>query len=189
MTPPSIYSQTFNHTNFGDQALAREYEDCDFVGCNFAEQDLSEIAFAECRFEDCDFSMAKIRKTAFKDVHFKRCKLMGLHFDDCNDFLLEMHFEHCLLNFAIFYQLRLKETRFEHCNLQEADFTEANLAGASFSNCDLQGAIFDQSDLRKADLRSAFNFHIDPDNNSVAGARFAVTNLAGLLKKYQLVIE
>ena len=189
MSIPSIYSQTFKNIDFCDQSLAREYEDCDFIGCDFAEQDLSEIAFAECRFEDCNFSMAKIYKTAFKDVRFKNCKLLGLHFDDCNGFLLEMNFEHCLLSFAVFYQLRLRGTSFEHCNLQEADFTEANLAGASFGNCDLQGAIFDQTDLRKADLRSAYNFNIDPNNNSIEGARFATNNLAGLLEKYQIVID
>ena len=49
--------------------------------------------------------------------------------------------------------------------------------------------MFDGTDLEKADLRTAHNFSIDPQQNRVAQARSAASGLPGLLMRYQLVIE
>ena len=55
--------------------------------------------------------------------------------------------------------------------------------------CELAGATFDRTNLEKADLRTAYHFIIDPDNNRIKKAKFSESALSGLLTKYDLVIE
>ena len=69
------------------------------------------------------------------------------------------------------------------------DFTEANITGLTLENCDLSGAIFDHTTLEKADLRTAFNYSIDPENNRIKMAKFSLQGIAGLLHKYNIDIE
>ena len=69
------------------------------------------------------------------------------------------------------------------------DFTESDLTGAIFSNCNLTKSLFDNTILEKADLRTAYNYSIDPENNRVKKAKFSVPGLPGLLDKYDLEIE
>ena len=167
---------------------AGEYEACTFTNCSFTELDLSKIIFTECAFDNCDLSLSKINNTAFREVHFKNCKLLGLRFDECNQFLLAFRFTSCVLNFASFYKLKLKNTRFEECRLEEVEFTEADLTKAIFNNCDLERAVFENSILDKADFRTSFNFSINPEFNSIAKAKFSSNGLRGLLEKYNIIV-
>ena len=128
-------------------------------------------------------------ETAMKDVRFSDCKIVGVHFEHCNPFLLAFSFENCKLDLSTFYRLKIKKTVFENCSLHEADFTEADLEGASFSNCDLYGSRFEQTKLEKADFRSAVNYLIDPENNQIRQAKFSLQGVGGLLAKYQLSIS
>ena len=134
-------------------------------------------------------SAANVNGTSFQETQFTNCKLMGLHFDHCNPFLLSVRFTNCSLNMATFYQCKLQKTIFSHCNLQEADCTEADFSNAVFQQCNLMHAVFDRTNLEKADLRTAVNFSIDPERNKLKKAKFAATALSGLLHKYDLIIE
>jgi fluoroquinolone resistance protein len=115
--------------------------------------------------------------------------MLGLHFDDCNPFLLSFDFSSCILNFSSFYRLKLKNIRFEDCKLEEAEFVETDLTGAIFKNCDLRGAVFEGAILEHADLRTAFHFSIDPEKTRIKRAKFSVQNVGGLLGKYNIFIE
>jgi fluoroquinolone resistance protein len=172
-----------------DELSKAEYDNCLFKGCNFSDSNLSDIVFSECRFEDCNFSLANLNNTSLKDVTFDACKLTGIRFSDCNDFLLELHFEECALNLASFFKLDLKGTVFKNCLLSEADFSETNLTEATFENCDLHNAFFERTNLNKADLRTAYNYAIDPELNSITKARFSLSGVSGLLLKYDIEIE
>lgn len=171
------------------QLLAGDYENCSFTNCNFAETNLSKTTFIDCKFDHCNLSSANINGTSFQETVFSNCKLMGLRFEDCNQFLFTASFTNCILNLATFYKVKLKNTSFNNCSMQEVDFTEADLAAAEFNNCDLLHAVFDHSILEKADLRTAINFSIDPERNKLKKAKFSATALSGLLDKYELVIE
>lgn len=166
-----------------------EYEECTFKNCNFSNADLSEINFAECTFEQCDLSMAKIVNTIFREVKFENCKLLGLHFENCNDLLFSADFDGCQLNLCSFYKRSMKNTNFKNCNLQEADFTESDLTGSTFDSCDLTGVTFENTVLEKSDLRSSFNYSIDPELNRIKKAKFSLTGITGLLDKYDIEIE
>lgn len=182
--------EVFEGVDFKKNPLPKgDYENCTFINCLFANSDLSHINFIECEFKSCDFSAARLANTAFRDVIFKTCKLLGLHFEECNQFLFSPEFNECLLNLSTFYKLNLKHMNIERCKLHEVDFTETDLTGAVFSDCDLTGAIFDRTILEKADLRTAENFSINPEINRIRKARFSLTGVVGLLDKYDIILE
>jgi uncharacterized protein YjbI with pentapeptide repeats len=183
-------AENFNNTDLSEKLFSgNEYENCNFSNCNFSGADLTEVIFEDCCFTDCDFSMAQLKKTAFRDVKFKNSKLLGVHFDECNPFLLSFMFESCNLDYSSFARLKIRNTVFENCKMEETDFAEANLSYAIFKNCDLTRAVFDNTLLEYADFRTSFNFSIDPENNHIRKARFSVNNIAGLLEKYDIDIE
>jgi len=196
----NLFSHLMQDKYFEDQNIDKQdytkiplavadYDNCTFLNCNFAGTDLSEMNFAECIFENCDLSNAKLVKTGLKDVQFKGCKLLGLHFNDCEAFLFQVGFDNCSLNLSSFYKRKLAKTRFINCSLKEVDFAEADLSNATFINSDLTTAIFDNTNLEKADLRTAYNYTIDPERNKLKKAKLSVSGLCGLLEKYDLIIE
>jgi uncharacterized protein YjbI with pentapeptide repeats len=79
--------------------------------------------------------------------------------------------------------------RFKKCSLQEVDFTEADLSALVFDQCDLAGAIFESTVLEKADFRTAYNYSMDPEKNRLKKARFSLSGVAGLLNKYEILLE
>jgi len=172
-----------------DHLKIAEYDRCRFSNCKFSETNFSNITFIECEFDSCDLSMVKLTNTTFNDVEFKNCKMLGMHFQDCNQFVLIVGFKDCLLNLSSFYQLRLKSTKFISCSLHELDLASADLSGSTFDNCDLRGAMFENTNLEKVDLRSSYNYSIDPDKNKIKKARFAMPGLTGLLHKYDIILD
>ncbi len=185
-----VEHKTFDHIDFSENGLALgNYENCTFTNCSFLNFDLSGTTFSECIFEQCDLSMATLAGTALREVRFKDSRLLGLHFEDCNDFLFSASFEDCRLNLSSFCRLKLKSTLFKNCNLQEVDFTEADLTSATFDHCDLRGAIFENTKLEAADLRTAYNFAINPALNSIRKAKFSLMGIKGLLEQYDITIE
>lgn len=166
-----------------------DFENCQFIQCNFASADLSECRFEDCRFEQCDLSNANISETAFQNIRFDSCKLIGLQFDTCNSFLLAFQFKQCILNYASFYQLKIPGTRFTKCNIEEADFTNTILNSAIFNECNLNGSMFENTQLEKADFYTSSHLIINPETNNIRGARFSLENIEGLLTKYNIVVE
>ena len=182
--------QEYAGADYSNAALPKgDYENCIFTHCNLSNCDLSGVNFIECEFEDCDFSMAKIANTAFREATFKSCKMLGLRFENCDRLLFSAGFEACHLNLSSFYQLKLKNTIFGNCSLKEVDFTETDLTNSTFSNCDFSGATFDHTILEKADLRTSYNFSIDPEKNRIKQAKFSLSSVAGLLDRYNIEIE
>ncbi len=166
-----------------------EYEKCTFRNCDLSNSDISEYLFEHCAFIGCNLSLIKLNRTTFRDVNFKDCKMLGLHFENCNKFALSFSFDHCVLNHSSLYQMKLKNTCFKHTLLHEVDLTECDLAGAVFDTCDFSGATFDHTILEKADLRTAYNYSIDPERNRIKKAKFSLPEVVGLLNKYDIVIE
>lgn len=166
-----------------------DFEGCRFSRCDLGGLDLSEKNFTDCLFEDCNLSGTKILQTTFNDVKFISCKILGLHFETANQHLFSVKFEKSTLDLCSFYQCKMKKTTFLHCSLQEVDFTETILTEANFDGCNLKGAKFERTNLEKADLRSAVNYSLDPEQNKVKQARFSSPEVLSLLDKYQLRIS
>ncbi|MCW3103152.1 MAG: pentapeptide repeat-containing protein [Bacteroidetes bacterium] len=188
----SLYTEgkRFDKINFTEQQLEKgEYENCTFANCNFSATDLSGINFSGCEFRSCNLSMAKTLKTGFCDIQFTDCKLLGLHFETCNEFLFSAYFENCILNLSSFYRMKIKKTKFSRCSMHEVDLSGADLSGAIFDNCDLAKAKFENTILERADLRTSWNYSIDPEINKIKKAKFSKQGIAGLLDKYDIEIE
>ncbi len=165
------------------------YEKCRFIDCIFSNADLSNYNFLECEFENCDLNMILIKNTTFNDVNFKNSKLLGLNFYNCNQLFLSVNFENSKLDFTSFYNMNLKKTIFKNCNLHEVDFSETNLTKSIFNNCNLNRAIFSNTNLTGSDLRTSYNYSIDPEANRIKKAKFSLEGISGLLNMYDIVIE
>ena len=80
-------------------------------------------------------------------------------------------------------------TTFVDSKLLEVDFAECDLTSSVFDNCDLSRATFDSTIIEITDLRTSFNFSIDPENNRIKKALFSLSEIGGLLNKYDIEIE
>ena len=114
---------------------------------------------------------------------------MGVHFNDCNNFLFAVNFDNCMLNLSSFFKMKLKTTKFKNSVLHEVDFNDTNFLGTTLDTCDLSRAIFRNCNLEKVDFRSSFNYSIDPEANKIKKAKFSLNGIAGLLHKYDIDIQ
>ena len=184
-----IEDQIFDKLDFSQTPFSNgQYDHCTFLNCNFSNVDLSGNTFTDCDFIGCNLSLAKLNKTAFRDVTFKDCKMLGLHFENCNDFGFSITTNHCILSHSTFYRVKLKKTSFSNTKLDEVDFTECDLSAATFDYCDLNLATFQNTILEKADFRTAYNYSIDPEENRIKKAKFSQSGISGLLNKYDIII-
>jgi fluoroquinolone resistance protein len=190
MTDNFFENLVFEGNNFSNQLPQRgEYANCRFLQADFTSADLSFFEFSDCVFDHCNLSLVKCNKTAFSQVSFLHCKMLGINFEYCNEFMFTVTFDTCTLNFSSFFKRSIQKTVFKGSSLLEVDFTEADLTGADLSLCELAGAKFEHSNLEKADLRFATNYIINPEINRLKKAKFSPDGLHGLLGQYDLDIS
>lgn len=178
----------FSKISFADIATAQTFENCRFTSCDLSGANFTGKLFIDCTFEDCNLSLANVSDTGLQNIRFKNCKLSGVNFTKTRDFLLEMHFEGCILDNAIFFKKKNKKGVFKDCSMVETDLTEADLTEAKFENCNLNRAFFERTILRGADMSTSYNFIIDPGSNDIKNAKFSVYGLWGLLAKYDIKV-
>jgi len=96
--------KNFEKTDFKETPFIKgEYDNCNFNSCDLFNADLSETRFIDCNFIGCNLCLVKLNNTVFRDTKFKECKMLGLRFDDCNEYGLSFSFEDCVLNHSSFY--------------------------------------------------------------------------------------
>lgn len=184
------FQQSFNKSILIDKKINhKEFEDCNFKNCDFSNSDFSNNTFIDCEFVDCNLSMLKLSQTSLKNVTFKNCKLLGIHFNECNDFLFEVFFQDCVLDYASFSNKKMPKTKFINSSLIEVSFIKTIINNAIFDNCNLMGTLFNDSNISNSDFSTAYNYKIDPEFNTVKKAKFSANGLAGLLDKYDIIID
>jgi uncharacterized protein YjbI with pentapeptide repeats len=166
-----------------------DYNNILFKNTNFSNRDLDSFEFVDCTFMGCDFSMSKLSNAVLTRVKFLNCKLLGVDFSVCSSFAFSVSFDECLMNYILFHKNDLRKTKFKTCQIKEANFFETNLNSAKFENCDLSDTIFDRCDFSKADFRTASNYIINPNDNSIKKAQFSYPGLLGLLGGFDIEIE
>ncbi len=182
--------KTFEKVNYiGKKINNREFEDCIFKNCDFSNSDFSYNAFIDCEFIDCNLSMLNLTVTSLKTIHFKNCKLLGIQFHACDDFLFNVAFEECVLDYSSFANKKMPKTKFTSCSMKEVTFIGSNLSNSVFENCNLDNAIFNDTILNQVDFTSAYNYKIDPEFNPMKKAKFSTQGIHGLLDKYDIKIE
>jgi len=142
--------------------------ECEFVGRDFRDEDLSRLHTERAVFSECDFSGVNLAESqhlgsAFRNCTFQRTTLWHSTFAQCS--MLGSVFVHC----------RMRPMTFD-----EVDFTLAVLGGNDLRSVDLSGcrmreASLVETDLRKAvlpgaDLRGARTTGARPDDADLRGA-------------------
>lgn len=182
--------KTFEKVIYFDKKISnREFDGCIFKNCDFSNNNFSECVFIDCEFIDCNLAMVKLPATSLKTVTFKESKLLGIRFDECADFLFNVSFENCMLDYSWFTNKKMAKTQWINCSLKEVNFGSADLTAAHFDNSNLEGAIFNETNLSNADFTTAYNFRIDPERNIIKKAKFSIAGIPGLLEKYDIKIE
>lgn len=182
--------QTFEKENyFGKRITDREFDGCIFKNCDFSNCDFSGTVFLDCQFIDCNLGMMTVIKSGFKTVFFKTCKVLGIQFHDCDDFLFNVHFEDCNLDYSSFARKKMPKTKFINSSLREVSFIAADLTGSEFVNVNLERAVFNETQLKDVDFTTAYNYSIDPEFNPMKKAKFSVQGIPGLLDKYDIKIS
>lgn len=182
-----IANETFE--KISELSNRNEYECCTFLNCDLSEANLSATKFIESEFIDCNLSNAKFNDTSILDVKFKNCKMLGIQFDRSNQLLFSAIFENCQLNDCTFFEMKLRQSEFQNSNLEGADFTAADLKDIKITGCDLFNTNFDHANLEGADFSMSVRLQIDPELTRLAKAQLSLSQLPGLLSKYNLKIK
>jgi len=182
--------KTFEKVVYIDKKINnREFDGCIFKNCDFSNSDFSYNTFMDCEFIDCNLSMMLVTGTSLKTVTFKNCKLLGIQFQSCDDFLFSVGFQECTMDYSSFANKKMPKTIFNSCSLKEVSFIGTQLSNAVFDNCNLDHAIFNDTQLASVDFTSAYNYKIDPEFNPMKKAKFSTQGIPGLLEKYDIKIE
>jgi len=133
--------------------------------------------------------MIQLSGTSLKTIHFKECKLLGIKFQECTDFLFSVNFQDCVLDYSSFANKKMPKTSFNSCSIKEVSFIGTNLTNSVFDNCNLENAIFNDTQLAEVNFMTARSFIIDPEFNPMRKAKFSTQGIVGLLDKYDIKIE
>lgn len=186
-------NETFRHVDMACGALAEStFDECEFYGCTFVETVLRACSFISCTFVECDLSLAQLPETRFSDVRLEQCRLFGIDWTRAAwpraRLGKPLTFMRCALSHSTFIGLTLPRLQMHACAAQDVDFREADLTQASFSDTDLEKSLFGGTDLTKADLSRARNYRLDPAQNVLTQARFALPEALGLLYGMDIVL-
>ena len=182
-------NKTFDKILYSDKTVNnREFDGCVFTNCDFSNSDFSYNIFSDCSFVDCNLSMMKVNGTSLKTVAFKECKLLGIPFNECDDFLFSVSFMDCTLDYSSFANKKMHKTDFINSSLKEVSFAGTDLTKSNFQKSNLEHVIFNATKLNEVDFTTASNFIIDPENNILRKAKFSVAGIPGLLDKYDIRI-
>ena len=182
--------KTFEKIVYVDKKVNnREFEDCVFKNCDLSNSDFSYSSFMDCEFIDCNLAMTKLSGTSLKGVQFKNCKLLGIQFEECDDFLFNVNFQECVLDYSSFANKKMPKTKFNSCSMKEVNFAGTTLSNSVLENCNLDNAIFNETQLKEVDFTTAYNYKIDPEFNPMKKAKFSTQGIIGLLDKYDIKIQ
>jgi len=181
--------KTFESITYAGKVInGREFQNCTFKKCDFSDSEFSYSKFLDCTFDGCNLSMMKLNGSTLNNAIFRGCKVLGVNFNECQDFLFGVSFDSCLADYSSFYGKRMSKTHFIKTTLKEVNFNRTNLSNAVFDQTDLSGAVFDETNLTAANMVTAFNFSIDPELNIIKRASFSANGVLGLLSKYNIKI-
>ena len=187
------HDQDFRNLNLdGLRLIESEFHDCRFESCSFAESILLSCRFVACEFVECDLSLARVTGSAFSACRFVDSRVLGVDWTQADwsgvSLGQPIGFERCALSHSTFIGLSLPGVQIKECLAADVDFREADLSGADFSQSDLTESLFNNTNLSKSDLRTARNYTIAPEQNTLKGARFSLPEAMSLLFNMDIVL-
>src|SRR5476651_2363658 len=128
-------NQVFEDKSYAEETVkGQEFADCTFKKCDFSNSEFLNCKFIDCVFEHCNLSMMKPDGSTLNNAVFKHCKILGVNFSRCQDFLFTVRFESCILDYSSFMEKKMLKTHFIKTSLKEVSFSGANLAGSVFDD-------------------------------------------------------
>ncbi len=166
---------------------------CTFIRCSFAEAAFHSCVFHDCTFTACDLSLAKLPGCSFKAMKFEDCQLIGVDWTQTNWAAKKIIFKPadftgCVLNYATFMGLDMKNVILRKCIAREASFEESDLTGADCRGTDFGSSRFNHTNLTEADFRRALNYAISPADNTLKKTRFSLPEAMSLLHALDIVL-
>jgi fluoroquinolone resistance protein len=182
-------NKVFEAVTYADKLIrGREFQSCTFKKCDFSNSSFLNNKFLDCVFEGCNLSMMKLSGSSLSNAEFKHCKILGVNFSECQDFLFSVSFDNCILDYASFMGKKMVKTSFVQSSLKEVSFSNTILTGSVFNETNLENAVFSRTDLTSVNFNTAFNYAMDPELNILKKASFSAQGVAGLLVKYGIKI-
>ncbi|PKN24067.1 MAG: pentapeptide repeat-containing protein [Deltaproteobacteria bacterium HGW-Deltaproteobacteria-22] len=157
------------------------FEDCTFTSCRFDDRPQAGVSFISTEFRRCELVLTKLAGVTLNGVLFADCKLVGVHFSECNKFGFAPAFEGCLIDQSVFQKHTWKKGRFVKSLIRSCDFMECGLREAVFDESTFENTRFSQCDLVRADFRTAAGYTIDPSGNRISKARFSLPEAQSFL--------
>ena len=172
--------------------VSTEFYDCTFNGCSFVETTFQNCRFVNCVFRDCDLSLMQVPDCSFTATRFEGSKVIGVNWTRAHWPATRLResigFSECAISHSTFIGLKMPRIQIRDCVAMNVDFREASLVGANFAGTDLSESLFLATDLTGADLSRARNYQIDPSQNVVTKARFALPEAMSLLYGLDIVL-
>jgi fluoroquinolone resistance protein len=101
----------------------------------------------------------------------------------------DIAFKDCQLNFSNFRMLKIPGVKMTGCEVKDADFTETDLSKGDFTGTDFEKTRFFKTNFSGANLKSARNYYIDIQNNTIKKAKFSYPEVLTLLNSLDIIIE
>ena len=165
------------------------FEGCVFEACDLSDASLSDTRFVDCRFVNCNLSNVRLGGTALVGVAFESCKLIGVDFSSVLRMTFDVSFNDSDLSWCVFADRPWRKAKIRNSRLRECEFEACDLADADLSGSAFPGCRFTRCTLHRADFRFAADYTLDPRDNHVKGARFAMPEVVGLLAGFGINIQ
>jgi uncharacterized protein YjbI with pentapeptide repeats len=143
------------------------WTDCEFVGRDFRDDDLSRLQTDRVLFTECDFSGVNLAESEHRGSAFRNC-MFNL------TTLWHSTFRHCSMLGSVFVRCRLRPV-----TLDEVDFTLAGLGGNDLRGVDLSGCRMREANLVETNLRRTLLCGADLTGARTTGTRMEDADLRG----------
>ena len=145
------------------------WTDCEFVGHDFRDDDLSRLQTERVLFTECDFSGVNLAESEHLGSAFRNCTF---HLTT----LWHSTFRQCSMLGSVSTRCRLRPL-----TLDEVDFTLTVLGGNDFRGVDLSGCRLRETSLVEADLRKTVLRRADLTGARTTGTRLDDADLRGAI--------
>lgn len=183
----------FEGVRYDSDIKSREYSECVFERCHFAEMALRDVVFSNCVFDGCAFRNVDASGLRMQNASFRACACIGIDWSEVRRtgrlFPLFKEIRGCTLRFNSFFKMKIPKMSVVDSSLFDCAFMECNLSGSVFRNVDFRDTTFQDCDLSKSDFRDARNYRINTTSNRVDKARFSLPEAVGLLDNLGVIIE
>ena len=172
--------------------VSNEFHDCVFDRCSFVETTFRSCRFVNCIFLHCDLSLVQVPNCSFAATRFESSKVIGVNWTKAHWPATRLWgsicFSKCAISHSTFIGLNLRRIQIQDCVAVNVDFRETDLSQADLAGTDLSDSLFLTTDLTEADLSRAYNYRIDPSQNTVKKAKFSLPEAISLLYSLDIVL-